>query len=108
MHTTCTHCHAPFALSAEAQDFVARMQSTGLQLVMIECPHCQQTTGYTEHSNLTAPPDDGFRQLCPTPDCGGIVCHVFNETEDFYGCGECGEIWATLDNFQAAQAHKAA
>ena len=103
MHTTCTHCHTTFTLSAEAQDFVARMQSTGLQLVMIGCPHCQQNTGYTENPNLTASPDDGFRQLCPTPDCGGIVCHVFNDTEDFYGCGECGNIWATLPDFQAAQ-----
>ena len=40
MHTTCTHCHTPFTLSADAQDFVTRMQSTGLQLVMIECLHC--------------------------------------------------------------------
>ena len=102
MPTICTHCHTPFTLSADAQDFVTRMQSTGLQLVMIECPHCQQTTGYTDNPKLTAPPDDGFRQPCLEPNCDGIVCHVFNETEDFYGCGECGEIWATLDDFQAA------
>ena len=82
------------------------MQSTGLQLVMIECPHYHQTTGYTEHPKLSAPPDDGFRQPCPTPDCNGIVCHVFDDTEDFYGCGECGETWATLHDFQTAQACK--
>ena len=102
MHTICTHCHTPFTLSADAQDFVTRMQSTGLQLVMIECPHCQQTTGYTDNPKLTAPPDDGFRQPCLEPNCDGIVCHVFNETEDFYGCGESGDRWATRDPIQAA------
>ena len=98
MHTICTHCHTPFTLCADAQDFVTRMQSTDLQLVMIECPHCQQTTGYTDNPKLTAPPDDGFRQPCLEPNCDGIVCHVFNETEDFYGCGECGdELYSKAD-----------
>ena len=96
MHTICTHCHTPFTLCADAQDFVTRMQSTGLQLVMIECPHCQQTTGYTENPKLTAPPDDGFRQPCPssiaTASCATCLAKpkIFTAAAN---AAKCGQRW---------------
>jgi len=41
--------------------------------------------------------------ICPECDDDGcIVVHVQDESEDFWGCGECGNVWATEDELVAS------
>jgi len=40
--------------------------------------------------------------ICPEcRDDGCIVVHIQDESEDFWGCGECGNVWVTEDELVA-------
>ncbi|WP_339735198.1 hypothetical protein [uncultured Gimesia sp.] len=39
---------------------------------------------------------------CPTPVCTGWISFVKDEDGDFWGCGECGEVWFEQDDLNDA------
>lgn len=34
-----------------------------------------------------------FQILCPKSHCGGWVIYIDDGDENFFGCGECGNVW---------------
>jgi uncharacterized Zn finger protein len=30
----------------------------------------------------------------------GVIVHIKNDTEDFYGCGECGNVWENVNDIK--------
>lgn len=39
---------------------------------------------------------------CPARACTGWVCEVADDDQTFWGCGECGNVWPTRDELNAA------
>ena len=39
---------------------------------------------------------------CPEQACTGWVCWIDDGDEKFWGCGECGNVWPTRDELNAA------
>jgi hypothetical protein len=39
---------------------------------------------------------------CPEQTCSGWVCWVDDGDEKFWGCGECGNVWFTREELDAA------
>jgi len=62
-----------------------------MNFVMIGCPVCDYPLPFNpQHPRGTMEEPDKEPQLrCPVDACSGWVCKV----EDFWGCGECGEVW---------------
>ena len=106
IHCTNSRCSQTFSPSAKQAKFIAESAAKGMAFIMLECPAC----GGHSRFNPLAP--DGANETkpaltlpCPTHACDGWVSHV----DDFWGCGECGNVWpdrAALDQATAAAVRK--
>ncbi len=47
---------------------------------------------------LNQPENTNFQIHCPTAHCSGWVCFI----DEFYGCGECGNVWFSKDELDTA------
>ncbi len=98
MNIVCTHCGNKSELTQKAKDFVNQMMTTGLKIVMVECPVCHNSTAYTEDSSLKSKiPAEDFVIRCPMQHCTGWVVRVTGDNEDFFGCAECSNTWNTKE-----------
>lgn len=98
MFIVCAYCGNKSELTQNDKDFVNQMMKTGLKVVMVECPICHNGTAYTEDSYLKSKiPVEDFVFRCPTQHCTGWVAHITGDNEDFFGCGECSNIWNTKE-----------
>lgn len=92
----CGHEFRPEGLAGQLLD---RVQSGDMPLAMIECPVCHSYTS-VDAPNRKPEPEEKFR--CPVETCIGWVCKVDDGESTFFGCGECGNVWADRpDLFEA-------
>jgi len=72
---------------------ISRAIERNQKLVMMDCPLCYKSIPI--HPNdlmLLQESCDEHIINCPVC-CDGIVSYVEDETEKFWGCGECGNVW---------------
>ncbi|QIQ21809.1 RHS repeat-associated core domain-containing protein [Zophobihabitans entericus] len=104
METICQECHSKFLLSQEQKEFVSRMQSTGLKVIIIDCPYCNKPTPYTDDlafKNVIYQNTVGENLLhCPVSHCDGLISFIDYSKPYFWGCGECGKEWYKEEDLQ--------
>ena len=104
----CTNprCHEAFKPSAEQAKFIAESAAKGMAFIMLECPACGRSSPFNPLASDGAVETKPELTLpCPTRACDGWVSQV----DDFWGCGECGNVWsdrAALNQAIAAAARK--
>ncbi len=66
---------------------------------MIECPSCPRAV-LVESPTRDHTSDQNWR--CPVETCYGWVCEVEDADATFFGCGECGNVWADRTSLSEA------
>lgn len=100
----CDHCQAPFTPVGEQAALFAHARATGMQRVMLECPHCFHGTlvNPCPSTAVRATPPDAPAQLpCPERACTGEACFVDVLQPALWGCGSCGSTWPELAALEA-------
>ncbi len=87
----CNSCGHKFKPEGTAKVLLDQVISGDMQLAMIECPSCH---GYTSVKAPNREQNSDVNYRCPVATCIGWVCEVEEDDSMFFGCGECGNVWA--------------
>jgi hypothetical protein len=79
------------APASEQRAFIERSAKSGMKFIMIACPACGWSMPFNPQHRDGAPEKRvaTLQMRCPIETCTGWVCEV----EDYWGCGECGNVW---------------
>jgi len=101
MKLICTHCKQEFQVSPGKQKIYDEAKASGDLFVMLACEVCDR--GFSIPLRPLDPPPEGEENFrCPESRCTGIVSFIKDEDDDFWGCGECGSVWRSDEDFQDA------
>lgn len=93
-----------FEVTGPDKERLEQAMSAGQRMLMIKCGACSKNIPVNPRT-LTPQTTDGDRKYaCPTSGCDGLIVHVDGEGESFWGCGECGSVWADERTLSASGA----
>ena len=109
MEIRCPSCQDVFEADSQQKKLVNAVLEKNQRLVFVECPKCYKDVPINPKDLLSREPqkdeskkDKSFEQIkCPI--CHeGLVCHVANKDGEFWGCGECGNVWYSKSELDKA------
>jgi uncharacterized Zn finger protein len=93
MEIKCFNCSKIFIPSKAEKIKISEAIKKEQKLFMAECTMCYQVVPINP-CNLLQLIDKEEEEIIQCPICkDGLISFIKNETEEFYGCGECGNIW---------------
>lgn len=107
MIVRCPNCQKTFNANYEQKSLVESAIKKNMRLVFIKCPECYQNVPINPSDLLSKVPQkdadkkDNNQEVIECPIChDGVVCYIDDKDEQFWGCGECGNIWKTKDDLE--------
>jgi uncharacterized Zn finger protein len=100
MEIKCPNCLKIFNPNEKDEKFILEAIKKNQKLAFIECQECYKDVPVNPLNLLEIEnkPED---KIMDCPICkDGIIVHIKNETEDFYGCGECGNVWKNITDIK--------
>src|SRR4051812_6964641 len=93
----CPKCQKDYRPTPEQLAFIVRSEAKGMDFIMLECTVCYKNISYNpQHPRgEMKPAEPEVLIACPCKTCSGFVCYVDSPKPGFWGCGECGEQFAT-------------
>ncbi|MEO0474511.1 MAG: hypothetical protein AAF085_00890 [Planctomycetota bacterium] len=105
MQMLCYECSELAELPESLQERIVKAASAGFTSMPINCPKCGRqvliSTEKPDQSLDTIQAQEDYH--CPVPGCEGWVVKVDEKMNDnFWGCGECGNVWQTKEELDQA------
>jgi DNA-directed RNA polymerase subunit M/transcription elongation factor TFIIS len=101
MKVKCPNCSSIFQPGENDEGRISRALERNQKLVMMDCPVCYKSIPVHSDDLMVLQASSGEQIIdCPIC-CSRIVSYVEDDTEKFWGCGECGNVWFSkrdLDN----------
>lgn len=106
----CSHCSKRYAPTGEQLAWIERAARDDYRFIMIECEKCSISIGFNpQHPEGYLPPEP-THLCCPIETCSGLVVQLPDHypvserlfPEATYGCGECGNEWASKEDIYRA------
>ena len=94
MNVKCPNCLKIFQPNIKDEKFIKESIAKKQELCMIECTKCYQDVPIAPNNLLSIQGTDDNKEIIQCPICkGGIVSYIDDVDEQFWGCGECGNVW---------------
>ena len=101
MEIKCSNCLKIFNPNKKDEKLILKMVKKNQNLVIVECTICYKNIIINPLDLLSIISNKTKENIIYCPICkDGIIEHIKNEIEDFYGCGECGNVWETFDSIK--------
>ena len=102
MEIKCPNCLKIFNPDKKCERLILKKIKKNQKLAVIECSICYKDIIVNPLDLLSIINNKTEETVLYCPVCkDGIIEHIKDETEDFYGCGECGNVWETIDSIKS-------
>ena len=102
MEIMCPKCSSIFQPNEEDEKRVLGAIERTQRLLMLDCPICYKSIPINP-TDLMSIKEKNKEITIKCPICSdGIVSCIDNETEKFWGCGECGNVWFSKESLDDA------
>lgn len=81
-----------FDVNGADEERLEKAISAGQKMIMIQCRACSRSIPLNPQTLSRPMPEVEKKHACPVSGCDGLVVHV--SEGNFWGCGECGSVWA--------------
>lgn len=114
MEVKCPNCQKTFTANVEQEALLDGAINRGQRLVIIECPQCYKDVPIDPANLMSGEPQKdqdtktNVKENIECPICHeGVIAYVENGDENFWGCGECGNVWFSKEALEKEIASKA-
>ena len=101
MDVKCPNCLELFNPNEKDEILISEAIKRKQNFAMVECSKCYKDIPINPCDLLLIINNKKNEEIIYCPKCKeGIITHIMNETENFFGCGECGNIWKDINEIK--------
>ena len=102
MNVKCPKCLKNFQPEKKDEKLLIEAINKKQNLLMMKCPLCFKSIPINPNELLSVQSLDS-EEVIQCPICkDGIVCYIDDEDKQFWGCGECGNVWFSKSELDKA------